>query len=115
MNPRYVETASLGLIAVAGMFGGGALLAELSRFGASAIVALALVGIALLFGLARGLAAGGPTMRLRVSRDIAFVTCVLGAIAFVSSPSRWALGASIAAFEFGMILEFFGRLVPLRR
>ena len=109
MNARALETGSLVLIGVAVMLGGGALLAELSRLRPSAVIGLVVVGVALLAGLTRGLALRGPAARLRVSRDVAFVASVISAIAFVASPARWSLGASIAAFEFGIVLELFGR------
>ncbi len=112
MSSRGAEVLFLAIIGGVMLFGGPALLAELARFRGPASLALGLVGIALLFEMRRSLALGGPTARLRVSRDVAFVTALLAAIAFVLFPARWSIGTSIAAFEFGIVLELFGRLVP---
>ncbi len=116
MTSRGAEVVFLAVIALAILVGGRTLLYQIagSPFHILALMLLIAIGISLVLGLRRGIAAGGELARLRASRDIAFLAALAGAIAFVISPARWAFGACIAALEFGLILEIISRLAPER-
>jgi hypothetical protein len=112
VNGRGVEILCLAVIAVAVLVGGRSVLVQISHYHAPAAAGLALIGVALSFGLRRELVAGGPMARLRASSAVAFAAAIVSAIAFVLWPARWSLGAAIAALEFGLILELFARFAP---
>ena len=109
---RLVEIASIVVIALAILIGGRSLLVSMSAFPQAGVAILTILGISQLLALRRDRLAPGSQGRLNATRDIAFLAAVIGAIAFVASPARWSIGASIAAVEFGLALELLARLAP---
>jgi hypothetical protein len=109
---RRIEIASIVVIALAILIGGRSLLVSMSAFPQAGVAILTILGIAQLLALRRDRLTAGPQGRLHATRDIAFLAAVVGAIAFVASPARWSIGASIAAVEFGLALELLTRLAP---
>ncbi len=112
MSARSVEAASVVVIAIAILLGGNYLLVTIARFNPLSALALLALAVSLTFAMVRSLRAGGPLVRLRASRDIAFLAGILTALAFVLHPARWALGAAIAGVEFGLVLELLARFAP---
>lgn len=109
---RAFETAMVALIALALLAGGASLLRELGRQPLLSGIALGLLMVLQLSALRRDLATGGPAARVRASRDVAFLAATIAAICSVLSPSRWSSGATVAAIEFGLVLEILIRLAP---
>jgi len=110
---QAIETASIGLIALAVLIGGGSLLAGVAHFGLVAVVVLGVLGCLQTGALYRNYATGGVRARLRATRDVAFLGAIVCALLFVLSPHRWALGATIVALECAFVLELFGRFAPV--
>jgi hypothetical protein len=109
---RSIEAIFVGIIALAVLIGGRGLLVEIAQFRLAAAIALVLIALAVLRNLGRNLAPRTPLGRFRSTRDVAFVAAIIAALAFVLSPARWSLGASIAALEFALVLELLARLAP---
>ncbi len=112
MNARSVEAFFIVVMAVAVLVGGRSLLVQIAQYHATTIAILATIAIALVAAFRRNFTAGGPLVRLQATRDAAFLAAIAAAIAFVASPARWSLGAAVVGVEFGLIVEFFIRVVP---
>lgn len=110
-----IETISVVLIAVAVLVGGRQLLGSLVQHQVAAAIVLVVLLVAQFLALRRNYAAGGPAVRIRATRDVAFLVAVLLALILVASPQRWSIGATIAAVEFGLILDILTRFSPAPR
>jgi len=107
---KTVEIASIVAIAVALLVGGSSILWQLAHLRGYALVVLGALALAQIFAMTRRRRTA--TGQLQVARDIAFLAATLVALTYVTSPARWALGASIAAAEFGLLLELLARVGP---
>jgi hypothetical protein len=112
--PRAIELASVVVIAACVLLFGWALLENLARLGTAAAIALAVLAVVQVVALRRNAAQGAATSTLRASRDVAFVAAIVLALVEVLTRQRWAIGATIAAVEFGLVLELFAQLAPAR-
>ncbi len=107
-----VELASLAVIGLAMLLFGWVVLQNVARFTTLSAAVLGVVGVLQLVSVRRNLAAGGPSARIRATRDVAFVAAAFLGMAYVLTLQRWGIGACIAAFEFGILLELLARFVP---
>ena len=114
VNPRTTEAAFIAVIGLAVLLGGRSLLVEIAQFRAAAFIVLLTIGAALLRNLSHHMAPRTPLGRFLATRDIAFTAALIAALAFVASPARWALGTTLAAFEFGLVLELVARAAERR-
>ena len=109
--PRAIELASVVVIAACVLLFGWALLQNLARLGTAAVIALAVLAVVQVVALRRNAAQGAATSTLRASRDASpFVAAIVLALVEVLTRQRWAIGATIAAVEFGLVLELFAQL-----
>jgi hypothetical protein len=109
---RAVEIASIVVIGLAVLLAGWPLLENLARYRVPSVALLLVLAGAQAFALRRNAAAGGSASRIRATRDVAFVGAILVALAFVLSPHRWAIGASVSLVEFAIVLELLARFAP---
>jgi hypothetical protein len=112
---RIIETGSVILIAVAVLFGGRTLLFGISQYHKLSLVVLAVLFVLQTVAVRRNYARGGALAQLRASRDVAFIATIILAFIVVASPARWSIGATIAAFEFALVLDILTRLSPPAR
>jgi len=94
------------------LVGGWAWIADVAQFHGVAISMLVVIGVVIVYAFRRNFLAGGPLVRLYAARDGAFLAAIASANAFVLAPARWSLGATIAAAEFGLVIELLARLRP---
>jgi hypothetical protein len=99
---------------VAFLIGGRAWISNIAQFHGIAISMLVIVGVVVIYAFRRNFLAGGPMARLTAARDTAFLAAIAAAIAFVASPARWSIGATVAAVEFGLLVELLTRIRPAR-
>ena len=109
---RVFESLMIALLAVAVLVGGRAWVSDIAQFHGIAISMLVVVAIVVIYAFRRNYLAGGPMVRLAAARDAAFLAAIAAAIAFIASPARWALGTTVAAVEFGLILALLARTSP---
>jgi hypothetical protein len=107
---RNLEAAFVTLIALAVAAGGRSLLATVAHGGLLAACWAAVLAGGLLAGLWRRRSAGASPVVL--TRDIAFLAAALLSIFYIDRPARWSSGATIAALEFGLLLELLSILLP---
>lgn len=107
---RAFELAALIAIAFAVLVGGRSLLLNLLHFRTIAALGLLVIGAVQLAALRRKVAVGGYGIAIQATRDVAFLATIVLALFEVCKPTRWALGATIAAFEFGIVCELLARL-----
>ncbi len=112
MSSRVVEAVFIAVIMLAVLIGGRSWLVDIMQFHGVAIAALGIVALVVIYAFRRSYLRGGPLVRLSATRDAAFLAGIGSAIAFVASPARWSLGATIVAIEFALIVELMARLVP---
>lgn len=112
MIARTLEAVFIIAISLAVLVGGNALLVQIAQFHGFAISVLGVLAILVLYAFRQNFRAGGPLARLGATRDAAFLAGIAGAIAFVASPARWSLGATIVAVEIGLAVELLARLAP---
>ncbi len=112
MSSRVIEAVFIALIMVAVLIGGRSWLVDIMQFHGVAIAALGIVALVVVYAFRRNYLRGGPLVRLNATRDAAFLAGIGSAIAFVASPARWSLGATIVAIEFALIVELMARFVP---
>ncbi len=112
MNGRTIEIASLAVMALAVLVGGNSLLVTISQFHGIAISVLGVLGLVVLYAFRQTFREGGPLARIHAARDAAFLAAIAAAIAFVVVPARWSLGATVVAFEIGIVVEFLTRVAP---
>ncbi len=112
MSSRVIEPVFIALIMVAVLIGGRSWLVDIMQFHGVAIAALGIVALVVVYAFRRNYLRGGPLVRLSATRDAAFLAGIGSAIAFVASPARWSLGATIVAIEFALIVELMARFVP---
>ncbi len=112
MSSRIVEGAFIAVIMLAVLIGGRSWLVDIAQFHGVAIAALGIVALVVVYAFRRNYLRGGPLVRLSATRDAAFLAGIGSAIAFVASPARWSLGATIVAIEFALIVELMARFVP---
>ncbi len=112
MSSRVIEAVFIALIMVAVLIGGRSWLVDIMQFHGVAIAALGIVALVVVYAFRRNYLRGGPLVRLSATRDAAFLAGIGSAIAFVASPARWSLGATIVAIEFALIVELMARFVP---
>jgi len=112
---RFIETASVVLIAIAVILGGRSLLFGIAQHHGLSLVVLAVLLILQTIALRRNRAQGGSLAPLRSTRDIAFIAAIILAALVVASPQRWSIGATIVAVEIGLVLDILGRLNPAAR
>jgi hypothetical protein len=107
---RIFEVAALIAIGLAVLVGGRALLINLLHFRGAVAFGLLILGAVQVAALRRRVALGGYAVALQATRDVAFLATILLALLEVCKPTRWALGATVAAFEFGILCELLARL-----
>jgi hypothetical protein len=112
VSSRVIEPVFIALIMVAVLIGGRSWLVDIMQFHGVAIAALGIVALVVVYAFRRNYLRGGPLVRLSATRDAAFLAGIGSAIAFVASPARWSLGATIVAIEFALIVELMARFVP---
>jgi hypothetical protein len=110
--PRLIETAAVILIALVILVFGRQLLLNISQFHGVAAIVLGALGVLQLATIRTRYAEGGQLARIRATRDVIFVVAIGMAIAFVLSPQRWSLEATVTALEFGLVVELFARFTP---
>jgi hypothetical protein len=96
------------------LIGGRAWVYDIAQFHGIAVSMLVILAIVVLYAFRRNYLAGGPNARLSATRDAAFLAAIGVAIAFVISPARWSLGATVVAVEFGLVIELLARIRPAR-
>lgn len=107
-----IETISVVLIAAVVLTGGQYLLGALvTHHVAATFVLMPMVPMQWL-ALRRNYAQGGPSVRIRAARDVAFLVSMIFALTLVSWPHRWSIGATIATLEFAFVLDLLERLAP---
>jgi len=109
---RAVEVASIVVIGVCILVFGWALLQNVARFHLLSAVLLVLIAGLQLAAFRRNFALGGPSARVRATRDLAFFGAACLALVEVLFAQRWAIGACISLVEFALILELFARFAP---
>lgn len=107
-----IEMLSVILIAVAVLLGGRAFLADLAQQQGVVQSVLLFLLFAQGAALRRNFAQGGVQVRVRVTRDVAFIAAIILAFAVVTVPQRWSIGATIVAVELGLALEVLSRIAP---
>jgi hypothetical protein len=107
-----IETISVVLIAAAVLVGGRSLLGSFVQHHVAAMLVLSGLLVLQFLALRRNYAEGGPAVRIRATRDAAFLAAVVLALILVASPQRWSIGATIVALEFGFILDLLARFSP---
>jgi hypothetical protein len=107
-----IETISVVLIALAVLTGGRYLLGALVLHHVAATLVLVVLLIVQFLALRRNYAQDGSSVHIRATRDVAFLVTILLALALVASPQRWSIGATIAALEFGLVLDLLARFTP---
>jgi hypothetical protein len=107
-----IELASIIVIGLCVLLFGWVLLQNVAHFGPYAAVMLVVLGTLQVIALRRNVMARGPMATVRATRDVAFVAAIVLALAEVLTRQRWAIGATIAAVEFAIVLELFARLAP---
>jgi len=114
VSSRRVEGIFIVIIMLAVLVGGRSWILDIAQFHGLAIAALGTIGVFLIYAFRRSYLAGGPLVRLHATRDAAFLAAIAAGIAFVASPARWSLGATVVATEFALIVELLSRfaLVP---
>ncbi len=109
---RAIEIGSVLLISLAVLLGGRIFLLDLTHYRGPALLVLAVLLFAQTLGLRRNYAEGGAMVRIRATRDVAFIAAIIFAFFVVLSPQRWSIGADIVAVEIGLILEMLSRFTP---
>jgi hypothetical protein len=109
---RTVEAVSIIAIAAAVLVGGRALLVQVAQFHGLALSVLGVLALLVLYAFRQNFRAGGALARIHATRDAAFLAAIAGAAAFVASPARWSLGATIVALEIGCAVELLSRFAP---
>jgi hypothetical protein len=115
VSVRFIESASIVVIALAVLFGGFSLLATLANYHLVAAPFIVVLAFVQLLAVRRNALGGGASAGVRSARDIAFLAALVAALFFVVWPARWAIGTAIVAVEFGLILELLARLGPRER
>jgi hypothetical protein len=113
VSSRRVEGAFIVIIMLAVLVGGRSWILDIAQFHGLAIAALGTIGVFLIYAFRRSYLAGGPLVRIHATRDAAFLAAIAAGIAFVASPARWSLGATIVATEFALIVELLSRFAPV--
>jgi hypothetical protein len=109
---RILEAIFILAIMLAVLIGGRSWIVDVAQFHGVAIVVLGTIGVFLIYAFRRSFLAGGPLARLSATRDAAFLAAIASAIAFIASPARWSLGATVVAVEFALIVELMSRFTP---
>jgi hypothetical protein len=109
---RILEAAFILVIMLAVLIGGRSWIVDVAQFHGVAIVVLGIIGVFLIYAFRRSFLIGGPLARLSATRDAAFLAAIASAIAFIASPARWSLGATVVAIEFALIVELMARFTP---
>jgi hypothetical protein len=112
VSTRVMEAVLIVIIMLAVLIGGRAWIVDVAQFHSVAVAVLGTIGVLVVYAFRRSYLLGGPLARLHATRDAAFLAAIAAAIAFVLSPARWALGATVVAVEFALILELLARLAP---
>jgi len=112
VSSRNVEAAFLAVMALAVLIGGRSLVLEIAQFRGLAVSVLGVIAIVLVYAFRRNYLAGGPLVRIHATRDAAFLASIAAAVAFILSPARWSLGASVVALEVAIVVELLTRLAP---
>ncbi|MEO6990563.1 MAG: hypothetical protein ABI346_00075 [Candidatus Baltobacteraceae bacterium] len=107
---RIFEGVALVAIAIAVLVGGRSLVLNLLHFRTVVAIGLLILGAVQVAALRRRVAFGGYELAIQATRDVAFLATIVLALLEVCKPTRWALGATIAAFEFGIVCELLARL-----
>jgi hypothetical protein len=84
---------------IAFLLGGRAWIFDIAQFHGISISMLVILGVVVVYAFRRNFLAGGPGVRLNATRDAAFL----------------ALGATVAAVEFGLVVELLSRVLPARQ
>jgi hypothetical protein len=113
LKGRRAEILWVTVMAAAVALGGRLMLANLAHSRAVSAIAIAVILAASVVAMRRHRANGAPPIAL--TRDVTFIAAALLALAFVLHPARWSMGATIAAIEFGLILEMGALLTPVRQ
>lgn len=112
MKAATLEAIFLGVMAVAVILGGRFLVVEIALFGGLSVSVLGALAIVLIYAFRRNYLAGGPLARIHATRDAAFLAAIAAAAAFVISPARWSLGATVVALELAIVVELLSRFGP---
>ncbi len=112
MTSRRAELFFLAIMALAVLAGGRSLLVAVAGFKGLAVAVLAMLATFILYAFRQNFRSGRPGARLSATRDAAFLATIAAAIAFVVSPARWSLGATVFGLEIGIVIEFLAVLVP---
>jgi acyl CoA:acetate/3-ketoacid CoA transferase beta subunit len=107
-----LEAVFLGVMALAVIVGGRFLVVQIALFGGLSVSVLGALAIVLVYAFRRNYLAGGPLARVHATRDAAFLAAIAAAIAFVISPARWSLGATVVALEVAIVVELLSRFGP---
>jgi hypothetical protein len=112
---RRLESLIIVFLMIAFLLGGRAWIFDIAQFHGISISMLVILGVVVVYAFRRNFLAGGPGVRLNATRDAAFLAAIAAAIAFVAAPARWSLGATVAAVEFGLVVELLSRVLPARQ
>lgn len=108
---RTVEIAATLAIVLAVGFWGRLMLAGLERHRSVALLLLALGVVAAIVALRRDYRGPYATVRVAVTRDIAYLTALILLMWAVLSPARWASGSALAMTEVAIVFDAFTRFV----
>ncbi len=108
---RTIEIVATVAIVLAVGAWGRLMLAGLERHRTVAAALLALGVLAATVALRRDYRAPAATVRIAVTRDIAYLTALLLLLWAVLSPARWASGSALAMTEVAIVFDAFTRIV----
>jgi hypothetical protein len=108
---RTVEiVATVALVVAVGLWG-RLMLAGLERHRSVASALLALGIVAAIAALRRDYRGPPGTVRVAVTRDIAYLTALILLLWAVVSPARWASGSALAMTEVAIVFDAFTRFI----
>jgi hypothetical protein len=108
---RTVEiVATLALVLAVALWG-RLMLAGLERHVSVSAALLALGVVAAVVALRRDYRGPAATVRIAVTRDIAYLTALILLLWAVLSPARWVSGSALAMTEVAIVFDAFTRFV----
>jgi hypothetical protein len=105
MNSRFVEIASLLVIAILIAVGGKLVLANLATHKAIAAAAIVIVMAGAGFALHRAYQVPNDETRIVITKYVAYLVAAVLALWYVLAPAKWVPGSCIAAAEVALVFD----------
>jgi hypothetical protein len=105
MNSRYVEIASLAVIAILVAVGGKLVLANLATHKAIAAAAIAVLIAGAAVALRRTYRTPNDETRIVVTKYVAYLVAAILALWDLLAPAKWLPGSCIAAVEVALVFD----------